>query len=520
MDPVSLRRRIARAPRVPSNQRYGRVGLQLPSGSRSSDVDEDEANSSNDLELRQPAGAAQPPPPVSTVVASVFDIIVENAAGSTVTVATLPSLPTAGTVLSFPFGPLTVPSLRIQGGSVVPVSASNTASGSSRSTPKSTSAYPTSTTPGHASTSPRSSHGPFSTISGALNGTSASTTESHASTHLSTSSHSLIPSATQNSTSSITPTTFHTSTRSSLRSSSSGFGILATPTTGGSGAGSSTGSGPAASSTNAAAAAPASQVNTPTVVGGVVGGVAGFAVFLALIMLFARWRKHHSEGTRELRSNPDTPQRPDTGRSDVAMAEASGAPWGAAGAAAGTSRDNPFADPPQERGFQKLGGRKLESVLVSGGDGYGEPAQRRGGQNVFSTADSSFYRDSQGNYGGPASTTSSVYQPPRELDATPAAGAAGAPSVPPVPDRRYPGLLSSSPGGGSSPSPPPDLSTSPPDVVMMRPGPARQAVHTPAYSTPPQSPTERLRTDAIGRSHPSFDGSRGSRGSKFAEDLG
>lgn len=96
--------------------------------------------------------------------------------------------------------------------------------------------------------------------------------------------------------------------------------------------------------------------------------------------------------------------------------------------------------------------------------------------------------------------------------------AATGPSVPPIPERRNPGFFHTAPGEESaSPSPPPqELSTSPPDVVLMRPGPARQPVHSPAYGTPPQSPTQRLRTDGIGRSHPSFDGSRGSR---FAEDL-
>jgi len=56
-----------------------------------------------------------------------------------------------------------------------------------------------------------------------------------------------------------------------------------------------------------------------------------------------------------------------------------------------------------ERGFYRVSGRKLPSVLQSGGDGYG------GGIDTNTLSGSSFYRDSQGFYGGPGSPTSPSY---------------------------------------------------------------------------------------------------------------
>jgi len=48
-----------------------------------------------------------------------------------------------------------------------------------------------------------------------------------------------------------------------------------------------------------------------------------------------------------------------------------------------------------EQGFYRVSGRKIQSVLESGGDGYGN-----NGENTMSVDGASFYRDSQGFYGG------------------------------------------------------------------------------------------------------------------------
>jgi len=120
-----------------------------------------------------------------------------------------------------------------------------------------------------------------------------------------------------------------------------------------------------------------------------------------------------------------------------------------------------------ERGFYRVSGRKIASVLETGGDGYGDPPQHELHERSMSGA--SFYRDSRGFYGG-----------------------TGEPSSP---------LAGPSTGRDSG-------------IPIMRPSPARTPVTaqgpfeqpaTPPASTPPRRP------DAVGRSHPSYDGSHGSR---------
>jgi hypothetical protein len=123
-----------------------------------------------------------------------------------------------------------------------------------------------------------------------------------------------------------------------------------------------------------------------------------------------------------------------------------------------------------ERGFYRVSGRKLPSVLQTGGDGYG------GGVVDNTLSGSSFYRDSTGLYGGPGS-------PP--------------PASSPVMPERDSG------------------------VPVMRPSPARTPVteHGPfgrATSPPPPPLTPPSRPDVLGRSHPSQDGSHASR---FTEEV-
>jgi hypothetical protein len=123
-----------------------------------------------------------------------------------------------------------------------------------------------------------------------------------------------------------------------------------------------------------------------------------------------------------------------------------------------------------ERGFYRVSGRKLPSVLQTGGDGYG------GGINDINAntlSGSSFYRDSQGFYGGP-----------------------GSPSFPPV------GTSTQRDSG----------------VPVMRPSPARTPVteHGPFSSVPPPPTPPIRRPDVLGRSHPSQDGSHTSR---FTEEV-
>lgn len=229
-----------------------------------------------------------------------------------------------------------------------------------------------------------------------------------------------------------------------------------------------------------------STASPPVIAGGVVGSVAGVAILIFIIMAFLRWKKRH--------------------QSMLLLGD------GDAGTAAETTRDGPSSQPPggmierrslalgvpavlasmtgykrssqktetdrtisstagSERGFYRVSGRKLPSVLQSGGDGYG------GGIGTNTLSGSSFYRDSQGFYGGAGSPTS--------------------PSHPP-------GAMSFTRDSG---------------VPVMRPSPARTPVteQSPFSEFPaPLDPPPRRPTDDLGRSHPSQDGSQRSR---FTEEV-
>ena len=124
-----------------------------------------------------------------------------------------------------------------------------------------------------------------------------------------------------------------------------------------------------------------------------------------------------------------------------------------------------------ERGFYRVSGRKLPSVLQTGGDGYGGGIQ--GDQTL---SGSSFYRDSHGFYGGP-----------------------GTPTFPPLETQRESGQIG---------------------TPIMRPSPARTPVTEQGPfvlpASPPLDPLPPPRPDVLGRSHPSQDGSHGSR---FTEEV-
>ncbi|KAF5597320.1 hypothetical protein FPCIR_3636 [Fusarium pseudocircinatum] len=118
------------------------------------------------------------------------------------------------------------------------------------------------------------------------------------------------------------------------------------------------------------------------VIGGVVGSIAGVA-FLAFFVLFAlRYKKKHpgggilggsQSGTRSiggLTSGPD-------GDSGASMAERAGASAAITAAFAGLmgkkQRKTSELEPVSERGFYRVSGKKLPSVLQVGGDGYSDP---------------------------------------------------------------------------------------------------------------------------------------------------
>lgn len=283
-------------------------------------------------------------------------------------------------------------------------------------------------------------------------------------------------------------------------------------------------------------------------VGGIVGGVAGIVLILIAILFLIRYRKRKQGGQRRIIS-PPIPQasglgasgdRGRTGTSGTMTQRSSTAPIAAAGF---LSRFRPSSSQtattaetsPSERGFQNYGGRKLESVLKSGGDGYGDdvhagpssglpagaaiggpyPAGTHGrnvgpgpGQSAgfapgmrpspsHSLSGSSFYQDSNGFYGGIAPGSSNE--------------AAERSSSPTSSSPTYPSPLAVAGGASMTPGRKP----------TMREGPARTPIITqvgrpsPRPSPHPERsmplPVSNNPRDLIGRSLPSQDGSRTSR---------
>ncbi|KAL9600570.1 MAG: hypothetical protein Q9219_003116 [cf. Caloplaca sp. 3 TL-2023] len=385
---------------------------------------------------------------------------------------------------------------------------------------------------------------------------------------LTTSSRTSTPFSSLTQVSSTTPfsSTFMTSTRSSIVTPSTTSSTLSSSISSSSASASGTsqdgiipggiggptgtaGAPPASSSTAAAGSSEGNTPSTPTLVGSVVGGVAGLTLILLLLLFFLRRRRRIGQ---QRTISPPVPQSASTGpgANTGTMTERSSAAVPLAGAGffrrlrpgsgATTATTETTAS---ERGFQNLGGRKLESVLYSNGDGYGNvpfgtagaaaaagpssaggpppgsipivtgaPGAVPGHSTPESLSGSSFYRDSQGFYGGQG-------QPPPE----------------PEPPSNSSSMFV---GPGSPPQSPtqPQPSTSPPSqegVAVTRPGPARTPVITQpgglsplrgsprqqrGTPPPPQIPgtiQERPR-DGLGRSHPSMDGSRSSR---FAENI-
>ncbi|KAM0273282.1 hypothetical protein ACHAPA_001434 [Fusarium lateritium] len=152
---------------------------------------------------------------------------------------------------------------------------------------------------------------------------------------------------------------------------------------GGAGGATADGQPPAATTTSSSNGTDTSTLSPQQkqVIGGVVGSVAGVA-FLAFFVLFAlRYKKKHPGGgllggnETGTRSIGGPMSGPDGG--SASMAERSGAPSVMTAAIAGLmgkkQRQTPEPAPAAERGFYRVSGKKLPSVLQVGGDGYSDP---------------------------------------------------------------------------------------------------------------------------------------------------
>ncbi|WQF79838.1 hypothetical protein CDEST_04852 [Colletotrichum destructivum] len=291
--------------------------------------------------------------------------------------------------------------------------------------------------------------------------------------------------------------TFTTSASSTLEPTASGDGTAGVIGGGGGG-----GAGqPTATATSTANDSDSEGASTPTatVVGSVVGSLAGAAFLVVLVFLALRWKKRSggrfrlSEASMGKRGILTGSRGPEGGNSSGMIQRSLSYGPTAAAAGAGTAAvaaahkplSRRASEPSEtgEKGFVRVAGRKLPSVLQSGGDGYTDP--REGGSGVGGVAgttnddESVYYRDSQAFFdpGG---------QTPRLALGSPMRPVSG--------------------------------------VVVLKESPARTPVTESApfsdqdNSFVPLAPPAR---DPIGRTLPSQDGSRGSRGSgsRFHEDM-
>lgn len=133
----------------------------------------------------------------------------------------------------------------------------------------------------------------------------------------------------------------------------------------------------------------------PVVVGSVVGAVAGSALMLVILLyLFRYWKRkqgyeHHGGGRLASSDGPSTMVTTITGPGAHSRPKSIiyAVPAALASLTGYKGRSPPPDDPPaDEKGFYRVSGRKLPSVLTSGGDGYGDETSSK----------ASFYRDSTG----------------------------------------------------------------------------------------------------------------------------
>ncbi|TPR08973.1 fructose-bisphosphate aldolase, class II [Aspergillus niger] len=243
--------------------------------------------------------------------------------------------------------------------------------------------------------------------------------------------------------------------------------------------------------------------------GGVVGGVAAaMFVFVIVVWLLRRRKKNILPPSGDALPEPDTTGTAEGSlprSAEMTSRRSSDDPLFTASYFAPafmkrwrqshmtTRTDSTLSSEPSERGFQKISGRKIPSVLQSGGDGYG------GGYEPGSPT---------------ASEPSTLFSPssPVQPRSPPTQPPVATPYGMPL-DTSY--TREAAEVGG---------------VVVFRPSPARTPVTGSANAslsnepTGPRvvsqvgalSPTMPKRPDALGRSHPSFDGSRGSR---FTESI-
>ncbi|KAK3706104.1 hypothetical protein LTR37_012931 [Vermiconidia calcicola] len=213
-------------------------------------------------------------------------------------------------------------------------------------------------------------------------------------------------------------------TATSLTSSLQPISTTSAPFIGGGGVGQGSPTSPATSTSSPTHNSNSDDSTPPpgTIAGGVVGGAAGLAIILLIALVALRWYKRKSQqGHHALPPSSAVSPEHDTLSSPrgPGMAERAGlAPFVSAVPGffrhSTRSTDEPA---PSERGFTRVSGRKLPSQFsegMSSGDGSRAPPSMPLTGTERNLSSTSFYRDSNGFYGGEGT--------PAELSGSPIGG--------------------------------------------------------------------------------------------------
>ncbi|KAF3040730.1 hypothetical protein E8E12_008145 [Didymella heteroderae] len=262
------------------------------------------------------------------------------------------------------------------------------------------------------------------------------------------------------------------------------------------GSGSATAAAPAG--TNAAAAGDSDSttptpLDTPQVVGSVVGSLAGAALILAIILMLLRRHKRRQGGALQLTDSHPTDNEQQSMRQVQApprLARASLVPSAFLNRFSGLSKSTADTSSPTERSFQRVSGRKLPSAFSEGmtSDQFSRSGHMSG------MTESSFYTDDHGTYGGPGLNKEYGGGFGKETGESPFAGGAGSMNFRPSPART-------------------------PIIHHPNENPfddTNQALSPPMSPNPFSSPADLSPRAALGRSLHSADGSRSSR---FTENV-
>ncbi|KAF3040995.1 hypothetical protein E8E11_002510 [Didymella keratinophila] len=252
--------------------------------------------------------------------------------------------------------------------------------------------------------------------------------------------------------------------------------------------------------TNAAAAGDSDSsaptpLDTPQVVGSVVGSLAGAALILAIILMLLRRHKRRQGGALQLTDSHPTDNEQQSMRQVQVQApprpaRASLVPSAFLNRFSGLSKSTAETSSPTERSFQRVSGRKLPSAFSEGmtSDQFARSGHMSG------MTESSFYTDDHGTYGGPGLNKEYGGGFGKETGEYPFTGGAGSMNFRPSPART-------------------------PIIHHPNENPfddTNQTLSPPMSPNPFSSPADLSPRAALGRSLHSADGSRSSR---FTENV-